>query len=629
MKFFLLGCMFSILLIGTFNLSASAATEGIKMSEVNGGHSYTRVDGMMKSNAEGLNVLLYTRPLEFDSSGEMAVINLQSGNVLKTFKGVQSNIIMNDTATYYVYRSATEIESESELVYLDEFGNKTKLGLQGSPRDFFINSNVFIASSYSDVTAYDLDTHQEVFTNPVGTYNQILVGKDLAIVRDQSITILDATGNLKTILEFDDDIEEATFTQDCTKLIVSTKKSPITVFDTATYEKELVQFSGTENASTLVIDKLNAYMVFSDITGKFRLYNFKTGERIYTEKDDIRVSGDSLALSNNAKFILINDTVYSGQNIDTYIKTISLPKDLATIELGFSYKPRVLIHRANGKTDNVTQGVSWHPNNIDVAYMDTKNNELIASNLGEVTLLVKYLDFEIKKSLKVVDTKKPVLSGVENLSVYANTGAKALQDIKAIDIGEGDLTKAIKISGKFNVNVPGVYKLTYTVKDSSGNTATAKRTITVKYNPSKNMYLFSNGSNYSSKYLFNKDGTIRSTPTVASLVRTSYGELSSELGVEVKTTQKLTFKKLVIKSNGKTLTKSLTGSAYYSGSKNEYVIKKLTAADRKWIKNNIHANKKATVSVITKKKTINKTLTSKQAQGLLDGVLMYDYKKAQ
>ena len=628
MKFLLLGCMFSILLIGTFNLSASAATEGIKMSKVNGGHSYTRVDGMMKSNAEGLNVLLYTRPLEFDSSGEMAVINLQFGNVLKTFKGIQSNIIMNDTATYYVYRSATEIESESELVYLDEFGNKTKLDLQGSPRDFFINSNVFIASSYSDVTAYDLDTHQEVFTNPVGTYNQILVGKDLAIVRDQSITILDATGNLKTILEFDDDIEEATFTQDGTKLIISTKKSPITVFDTATYEKELVQFNGTENASTLVVDKLNAYMVFSDITGKFRLYNFKTGERIYTEKDDIRVFGDSLALSNNAKFILINDTVYSGQNIDTYIKTISLPKDLATIELGFSYKPSVLIHRANGKTDNVTQGVSWHPNNIDVAYMDTKNNELIASNLGEVTLLVKYLDFEIKKSLKVVDTKKPALSGVENLSVYANTGAKALQGIKAEDVGEGNLTKVIKVSGKFNANVPGVYKLMYTVKDCSGNTATAKRTITVKYNPSKNMYLFSSG-NYSSKYLLNKDGTIRSTPTVASLVRTSYGELSSELGVEVKTTQKLTFKKLEIKSNGKTLTKSITGSAYYSGSKNEYVIKKLTEADRKWIKNNIHANKKATVSVIMKKKTINKTLTSKQAQGLLDGVLMYDYKKVQ
>ena len=35
------------------------------------------------------------------------------------------------------------------------------------------------------------------------------------------------------------------------------------------------------------------------------------------------------------------------------------------------------------------------------------------------------------------------------------------------------------------------------------------------------------------------------------------------------------------------------------------------------------------VSKVEKKKTINKTLTFKQAQGLLDGVLMYDYKKAQ
>ena len=628
MKNILLGCIFSMILIGTFNLSASATTEGIKMSEVNGGHSYTHVDGMIKSNAEGLNVLLYTSPLNFDSSGEMAIVNLQSGNVLKTIQGVESSIIMNDTATYYVYRSATEIELETELVYLDEFGDKMKLDLEGSPRGFFINSNIFISSSYSDITAYDLDTHQKVFKNTVGTSNQILVGKDLAIVRDQSITILDATGNLKTILEFDDDIEEATFTQDGTKLVVSTKKSPITVFDTTTYDKELIQFSGTENASTLVIDKLNSYMIFSNINGNFRLYNFKTGERIYTEKDDTRVFKNSLALSNNAKFILINDTVYSGQNINTYIKNIAFSKDLEILELGYGYKPSVLIHRANGKTEDVTQGVSWHPNNIDVAYMDKKTNQLIASNIGEVTLLSRYLDFEIKKKLKVIDTKKPVLSGVENLSVYANTGVKILQGITAEDLGEGDLTKAIKVSGIFNENVPGVYKLTYTVKDSSGNTATAKRTITVKYNPSKNMYLFSNG-NYSSKYLFDKNGTIRSTPTVASLVRTSYGELSSELGVEVTTTQKLTFKKLVIKSNGKTLTKSITGSAYYSGSKNEYVIKKLTAADRQWIKTNIHSKKKATVSIITKKKAINTTLTPKQAQGLLDGVLMYDYKKAQ
>ena len=628
MKKILFGCMFFILLMGIFNFRASATTEGIKMSEVNGGHTYTRVGGVMKSNDESLNILLYTKPLNFDESGETTIVNLQSGNVLKTFEGVESNIIMNDTSTYYVYRSATEIELESELVYLDEFGDKIKLDIQGSPKDFFINSNVFISTSYTDVTAYDLDTHKEVFKNSVGSSNQILVGADLAIVRDESITILDNKGNLKTILEFDNNIEEATFTQDGTKLIVSTEKSSITVFDTATYEKESIQFNGTENATTIVIDKLNAYMIFRDNKGDFRLYNFKTGERIYTEKDNIKVYKDSLALSKNAKFILINDTVYSGQNIDSYIKNVSFPKDLETLELGDTYKPSVLIHRANGKIEEVTQGVRWQTNDLDVAYVDTKNNQLVANDIGEVTLLAKYLGFEIKKNLKIVDTKKPILKGVKNLSVYANTGANVLQGITAEDIGEGDLTKVIKVSGNFNANVPGVYKLTYNVKDNSGNSTTANRVITVKYNPSKNMYLFTNGT-YGSKNLFYKSGIVRSTPTVFSQVRTYYGEVFSEIGLEVKTSQKLILKKMIIKSNGKTLTKSVTGSTYYNRSKNEYVIKKLTASDRKWIKNNIHANKKATLSVITKKKTINKKLTSKQVQGLLDGILMYDYKKSQ
>ena len=595
------------------------ATEGIKMSVVNGGHSYDEVAGSLKSNPDGVNLLLKG----YDNDG--LLLNMETGRVLKKFEEIGSSIIVNDFGNEYVYTDKYNFQTFHE----DAFGNIDAIDMHNLPVGFIQNSNTFITKSgYNDeMSAYDLESNQIIFKNSIGKSKQILVGREIAIVRSNSITILNEQGEFKTLLEFDSDIKNAVFTPDNMMLIVSTEEG-VTVWGTSNYQKKDVQFIGTENASNLVVDRSNSYIALRNKDLQFRLYNFKTGDRIYTEKDDKEVAKNQLALSNKAQYLLINKTVYSGKNIETYVENIMLPNEWKTLELGYYYEPWVRVQRANGKVEDVTKGVSFHPNNIDVAYVNPENNYLVANQLGNVTVIAKYLGFEVKRDLKVVDTKKPILKGVKNLSVYANTGAKALQDIKAIDIGEGDLTKAIRVSGNFNANVPGVYNLMYTVKDRSGNTATAKRTITVKYNPSKNMYLFSNG-NYSSKYLFNKDGTIRSTPTIASLVRTSYGELSSELGVEVKTTQKLTFKKLVIKSNGKTLTKSITGSAYYSGSKNEYVIKKLTAADRKWIKNNIHANKKATVSVITKKKTINKTLTSKQAQGLLDGVLMYDYQKAQ
>lgn len=612
--------MFSVLLCAMFvSFHSVKATEGIKMSEINGGYSYDEVKGSLKSNPDGVNVLLK------GYNNEGLLLNMETGRVLKKFEEIGSSIIVNDFGNAYVYTD----KYDSQTFHEDAFGNIDAIDRHNLPVGFIQNSNTFITKSrYNDeMSAYDLESNQIIFKNSIGKSNQILVGQDIAIVRGNSITILNAQGEFKTLLEFDSTIKNAVFTPDNTMLIVSTKEG-VTIWGTSNYQKKDVQFIGTENASNLVVDRSNSYIALRNKDLQFRLYNFKTGDRIYTEKDDKEVAKNQLALSNKAQYLLINKTVYSGKNIETYVENIMLPNEWKTLELGYYYEPWVRVQRANGKVEDVTKGVSFHPNNIDVAYVNPENNYLVANQLGNVTVIAKYLGFEVKRDFKVVDTEKPLLRGVKNISVYANTGAKALQWMKAIDIGEGDLTKVIKVSGKFNANVPGVYKLTYTVKDRSGNKATAKRTITVKYNPSKNVYLFSNG-NYSSKYLFNKDGTIRSTPTIASLVRTSYGELSSELGVEVKTTQKLTFKKLVIKSNGKTLTKSLTGSAYYSGSKNEYVIKKLTAADRKWIKNNIHANKKATVSVITKKKTINKTLTSKQAQGLLDGVLMYDYKKAQ
>ena len=612
--------MFSVLLCAMFvSFHSVKATEGIKMSEINGGYSYDEVKGSLKSNPDGVNILLK------GYNNEGLLLNMETGRVLKKFEEIGSSIIVNDFGNAYVYTD----KYDSQTFHEDTFGNIDAIDRHNLPVGFIQNSNTFITKSrYNDeMSAYDLESNQIIFKNSIGKSKQILVGREIAIVRSNSITILNEQGEFKTLLEFDSDIKNAVFTPDNMMLIVSTEEG-VTVWGTSNYQKKDVQFIGTENASNLVVDRSNSYIALRNKDLQFRLYNFKTGDRIYTEKDDKEVAKNQLALSNKAQYLLINKTVYSGKNIETYVENIMLPNEWKTLELGYYYEPWVRVQRANGKVEDVTKGVSFHPNNIDVAYVNPENNYLVANQLGNVTVIAKYLGFEVKRDFKVVDTEKPLLRGVKNISVYANTGAKALQGMKAIDIGEGDLTKVIKVSGKFNANVPGVYKLTYIVKDRSGNKATAKRTITVKYNPSKNVYLFSNG-NYSSKYLFNKDGTIRSTPTIASLVRTSYGELSSELGVEVKTTQKLTFKKLVIKSNGKTLTKSITGSAYYSGSKNEYVIKKLTAADRKWIKNNIHANKKATVSVITKKKTINKTLTSKQAQGLLDGVLMYDYKKAQ
>lgn len=50
----------------------------------------------------------------------------------------------------------------------------------------------------------------------------------------------------------------------------------------------------------------------------------------------------------------------------------------------------------------------------------------------------------------------------------------------ATDDKDGDLTSKIEVSGNVDTKKAGTYKITYTVKDSSGNTATVIRTVTVK-----------------------------------------------------------------------------------------------------------------------------------------------------
>ena len=83
----------------------------------------------------------------------------------------------------------------------------------------------------------------------------------------------------------------------------------------------------------------------------------------------------------------------------------------------------------------------------------------------------------------VTDTEAPVFSGVDDKSIVAESTFDPLAGVKALDNVDGDLTAQIKVSGKVDTSKVGSYTLTYSVSDASGNTAEAKRTITVTAKP--------------------------------------------------------------------------------------------------------------------------------------------------
>ncbi len=84
------------------------------------------------------------------------------------------------------------------------------------------------------------------------------------------------------------------------------------------------------------------------------------------------------------------------------------------------------------------------------------------------------------RTVTVVDTIAPVLTvlgsnptTVEAGTTYTDAGATAT------DSFEGDLTSSISTTNPVNTAVLGTYTVTYTVSDSSGNSDTATRTVTV------------------------------------------------------------------------------------------------------------------------------------------------------
>ncbi len=81
------------------------------------------------------------------------------------------------------------------------------------------------------------------------------------------------------------------------------------------------------------------------------------------------------------------------------------------------------------------------------------------------------------------ERSNPVISGVEDTSIYLNEDFDPMQGITAEDHDGEDLTDEITINGEVDVTRTGVTYLRYRVEDSYGNFTEAARYITVEVNP--------------------------------------------------------------------------------------------------------------------------------------------------
>ncbi|MBY2478819.1 DUF5011 domain-containing protein [Clostridioides difficile] len=108
------------------------------------------------------------------------------------------------------------------------------------------------------------------------------------------------------------------------------------------------------------------------------------------------------------------------------------------------------------------------------------------SVLGEQILTYKVSDIannetSVVRKVTVVDTVKPVFSGIDDLTLNLNDNFDALEGVTALDEVDGDLTDLITVEGGDLVDTSVVkeYQVTYKVSDKSSNETVALRLVSV------------------------------------------------------------------------------------------------------------------------------------------------------
>ena len=149
-----------------------------------------------------------------------------------------------------------------------------------------------------------------------------------------------------------------------------------------------------------------------------------------------------------------------------------------TLEFGDEYKEEGATAFLKGR---------WHLSKgraLDVKTEGTVDTSKLGTYTLRYTADVTRRHAEAERTVAIIDTAAPslTLKGDKKITLTEGSDFKEPGYV-ATDNYDGDLTKSVAIKGKVDTKKVGEYTLTYTVKDSSGNTTEAKRTVTIKEKP--------------------------------------------------------------------------------------------------------------------------------------------------
>ena len=136
----------------------------------------------------------------------------------------------------------------------------------------------------------------------------------------------------------------------------------------------------------------------------------------------------------------------------------------------------------------VDPGATAHITGKDIGIFDrdikvkTNAKQVDTDNYGTYTVTYRagtlFHHAKATRQVTVVQDDAPTIV-LNDVNTEIDAGDVWTDSYQAYDDHDGDLTAQVKVTGTVDVSIAGLYTLTYSVTDSSGNTVTAERSVRV------------------------------------------------------------------------------------------------------------------------------------------------------
>ena len=137
------------------------------------------------------------------------------------------------------------------------------------------------------------------------------------------------------------------------------------------------------------------------------LYDFKTGKRVYSSIQPGRV----VFTPDSTRFVSIGERIelYATSSLNQRIRSIAVNPELKIIESDTKVRPSLIVIRADGKKETITEGVAWTTTSKE--RLAIENGLFVGKQSGPVVVNATYEDHTASLYIKVVPA--PQLTDLE------------------------------------------------------------------------------------------------------------------------------------------------------------------------------------------------------------------------